>query len=74
MNNYLCKKCTTLLQAISTPKNATCAKGGIHTWTNLGLSGTDAYQCGKCHVAVCSKELPKNVNCPTGGMHQWGKR
>jgi DNA-directed RNA polymerase subunit RPC12/RpoP len=71
MKNFLCAKCSTLIQKDSTPNSTGCPKGNSHSWYTLGDVGEKNYQCKKCSITVKSKNTPTSVGCPSGGSHSW---
>lgn len=73
MNNYQCKKCSTLVQINSQPNSFNCPSGGHHQWNNLREVGDISYQCKKCGTLVKSKSQPPSFNCPSGSHHSWSK-
>ena len=72
-NNWLCRKCRTLVQAADKPSSSYCPSGGHHQWNNLGRVGNTLYQCNRCNTTVASKDKPSSAYCPAGGLHQWNR-
>lgn len=70
-NNWLCRKCRTLVQAADKPSSGYCPAGGHHQWNNLGRVANTLYNCSKCNITVASKNKPSSGYCPAGGLHRW---
>jgi hypothetical protein len=58
MYNYICEKCTVLIQTDKIPTNIGCPKGSMHKWHKIGKVGTSNLQCKKCAILVKSEPHP----------------
>jgi DNA-directed RNA polymerase subunit RPC12/RpoP len=73
MDNYLCKKCSTLIQSDKNPTSLGCPEGSTHQWTKVAKVGTINYQCKKCATLIKAAAQPTSLGCPEGSTHQWTK-
>lgn len=73
MDNYQCKKCSTLIQNSKSPSASGCPSGSLHQWNKLGEVGDTNYQCKKCGTLVKVAKSPVVGGCPSGSLHQWTK-
>lgn len=71
INNFQCKKCSTVIQSAKQPSAFNCSSGGHHSWTNLGEIGDTNFQCKKCGLLLQSNKRPSAFDCGQGGHHSW---
>ena len=73
LHNWMCQKCSAIVQSKDRPSASNCPSKQLHQWNNLGAVGDTTYQCKKCSAQVQSKDKPSANGCPSGGLHQWNR-
>ena len=71
MKNYLCTKCSSLVQSKTKPDSFNCVDFKLHNWVELGEVGPVTYECLRCGTLVNVLEMPPKQNCPAGEVHSW---